>query len=139
MYERYMRFWVALLGCLLAFFPIKVNAQKKGSFSYLTASTDKYLGKKVTIFISDITLPERNAGLGDNFKVYLVDTCSPDGSDVALGLVKVAKEKAESFVKRYKQSSSKFSPKNAEGIFKERDFDDNYQVSVPYYLDMTGN
>jgi len=112
-------------------------AQTKGSFNYLTASTDKFLGKKVTVFISNVTLPERNAGLGHNFKVYLVDTCGSDGNDFAYGLVKVSMEDAAGFVKRYSNKGGKFTARSAVGVFKERDFDDNYQVSVPYYLDMT--
>jgi len=111
--------------------------EKRGSFNYLTASPDKFLGQRVTIFISDVTLPERNAGLGDDFKIYLVDTCSSDGTEFALGMVKVSKDKAESFVERYTNKTVQISAKSASGVFRERDFEDNYPVSVPYYIDMT--
>ncbi|NCW27882.1 MAG: hypothetical protein EBV83_06265 [Verrucomicrobia bacterium] len=117
-----------------------VHAQARFSADSYLADPEKYLGKSITIYISDVYVPAINANTKQDFRIFRVYTSGREGNDYVGGggiYVKVPMSDAASFVKRHNQKTSQ-APKNVSGIFKKYDGDTSgYTSSFDYYIDCT--
>ena len=126
-----------------------IHAQERGCIDYYTVAPEKYLNKKVTIFITRVSLPAKNDMEKDDFKVFEVNTSDIKNNgiysyDYKPALVKVPSDKAEAFVKRYNQGQGSsiwrtFTPRQAIGVFRHGDKNEaNCPSSLKgnYYIDM---
>ena len=126
---------------------IKILCLPSGSYgqarfsanSYL-ADPEKYLGKSVTVYLSDVSVPAINANTEEEFRIFRVYTSGREGNDYVGGggiYMMVPKSDAAVFVKRHNNKSSNV-PKNVSGVFKKFDGDTSgYTSSFDYYIDCT--
>jgi hypothetical protein len=128
-----------LLLCMASFLADAYAQARFSADSYL-ADPEKYLGKSITVYVSDVSVPAINANTNQDFRIFRVYTSGREGNDYVGGggiYMKVPMSDAASFVKRHKQKTSQV-PKNVSGIFKKYDGDTGgYTTSFDYYIDCT--
>ena len=115
-------------------------AQARFSADSYLADPEKYLGKSVTVYLSDVSVPAINANTKEEFRIFRVYTSGREGNDYVGGggiYMMVPKSDAAAFVKRHNQKTSN-APKNVSGIFKKFEGDTSgYTSSFDYYIDCT--
>jgi hypothetical protein len=115
-------------------------AQARISADSYLADPEKYLGKSVTVYLSDVSVPAINANTEEEFRIFRVYTSGREGNEYVGGggiYMMVPKSDAAAFVKRHNQKTSN-APKNVSGIFKKFDGDTSgYTSSFDYYIDCT--
>lgn len=125
---------------LVVFFSVDANAQARFSADSYLADPEKYLGKSVTVYISDVSVPAINANTKQDFRIFRVYTSGREGNGYVGGggiYIKIPMSDAASFVKRHNSKTSP-APKNVSGIFKKYDGDTSgYTSSLDYYIDCT--
>ncbi|NDE85230.1 MAG: hypothetical protein EB056_04285 [Verrucomicrobia bacterium] len=128
-----------LFNCMVSFFA-DAHAQARFSADSYLADPEKYLGKSITVYVSDVSVPAINANTKQDFRIFRVYTSGREGNEYVGGggiYMKVPLSEAASFVKRHNQKTSQ-APKNVSGIFKKYDGDTSgYTSSLDYYIDCT--
>ena len=116
------------------------QAQARFSANSYLADPEKYLGKSVTVYLSDVSVPAINANTEEEFRIFRVYTSGREGNEYVGGggiYMMVPKSDAAAFVKRHNQKTSN-APKNVSGIFKKFEGDTSgYTSSFDYYIDCT--
>jgi hypothetical protein len=123
-----------------SYFSTDAYAQARFSADSYLADPEKYLGKSITVYVSDVSVPSINANTEEDFRVFRVYTSGREGNDYVGGggiYIMVPKSDAAAFVKRHNQKTSSV-PKNVSGIFKKFAGDTSgYTSSFDYYIDCT--
>jgi hypothetical protein len=123
-----------------SYFSTDAHAQPRFSADSYLADPEKYLGKSITVYVSDVSVPSINANTDEVFRIFRVYTSGRDGNDYVGGggiYIMVPKSEAAAFAKRHNQKTSS-APKNVSGIFKKFDGDTSgYTSSFDYYIDCT--
>ena len=110
-----------ILLVLLSFTLVSIVAAQDWSAQRLLADPDKFLGQKVTLWIYYVSVPAHNATADVNFRDFSVYTAKRINTTYESGGyidVRVSRQDASSFIKKYGTSTDYKIAKQFVGTFR---------------------
>ena len=118
-------------------FAIPANAQQRSTVKCYEATPEKFLNKKVTIYVTGLwDVKPHNENLSDPYRIYEVWTSSQDGQERDSAWVLVPSDKAEAFIKKHSQKNNE-KPRPEICTFREPTEEEKKSARTRYIFDLS--